>query len=73
MAAAVAAQQAAHAHGRRHPDQALAIRVGISVGDVSVEDGDCFGTPVIEAARLCAAAAGDHRTTMRRASAALAS
>ena len=58
VAAAVAVQQAAHAHGRRHPDQALAIRVGISVGDVSVEDGDCFGTPVIEAARLCAAADG---------------
>src|SRR5205823_4837027 len=37
----------------------VAIRVGISVGDVTLEDGDCFGTPVIEASRLCAAAAGD--------------
>jgi predicted ATPase/DNA-binding SARP family transcriptional activator/class 3 adenylate cyclase len=37
-------------------DRALAIRVGISSGDVSLEEGDCFGTPVVEAARLCATA-----------------
>src|SRR5207248_9880016 len=36
----------------------VAIRVGISVGDVTLDDGDCFGTPVIEASRLCAAADG---------------
>ncbi len=30
----------------------------MSAGDVAVEDGDVFGTPVIEASRLCAAAAG---------------
>jgi len=34
----------------------LEIRVGISAGDVSWEDGDCFGLPVVEAARLEAAA-----------------
>ena len=36
----------------------LAMKVGISVGDVSEEGGDWFGTPVNEAARLCAAATG---------------
>ena len=35
-----------------------AIRVGLSAGDVTWDDGDCFGTPVIEAARLCAVADG---------------
>ncbi len=30
----------------------LAIRVGVSVGDVTWERGDCFGMPVVEAARL---------------------
>lgn len=34
------------------------LRIGISAGDVTWDEGDCFGTPVIEAARLCAAAAG---------------
>ena len=35
----------------------MAVRIGISGGDIEVEsDGDCFGTPVVEAARLCAAA-----------------
>ena len=34
------------------------MRVGISAGDASFEDGDWFGTPVVESSRLCAAAAG---------------
>jgi len=38
--------------------EALQYRIGISGGDVSFENGDCFGTPVVEAARLCAAADG---------------
>jgi len=59
VASAVAIQQAAHFHSRRHPDQALMVRVGLSAGDVTIEDdGDHVGTPVIEAARLCAAASG---------------
>jgi tetratricopeptide (TPR) repeat protein len=58
VSAAVAVQQAAYAHARAHPDQPLDIRIGLSGGDVTVEDGDCFGTPVIEASRLCAAATG---------------
>ncbi|MGH9121303.1 MAG: adenylate/guanylate cyclase domain-containing protein, partial [Acidimicrobiales bacterium] len=56
LAAAVSIQQAAAAHSRRYPDHALTVRVGVSCGDVTVEGGDCFGTPVIQAARLCAAA-----------------
>ncbi len=59
VAAAVAIQQAADVHTRRHPEQSLVVRVGLSAGDVTVEDdGDHVGTPVIEASRLCAAARG---------------
>ncbi len=50
---AVAMQQAvvrlSSADGCPH----LAIRVGISMGEVTSEDRDWFGTPVVEAARLC--------------------
>src|SRR5215212_696628 len=42
----------------QHGDVSLAIRVGISVGEATSEDGDWFGVPVVEAARLCAAAQG---------------
>ena len=55
LTAAVAMQQALHASGRRE-GIALAMRVGLSAGDVTFEDGGCFGTPVIEASRLCALA-----------------
>ena len=34
------------------------IRIGISVGEATLEDDDYFGDPVVEAARLCAAADG---------------
>ena len=37
--------------GREHP---VGLRVGLSGGEVSREDDDYFGDPVIEAARLCA-------------------
>ena len=57
VAAGVAIQQAAELLSRRQRVE-LVVRVGVSAGDVSVEDGDCFGTPVVEASRLCAAAAG---------------
>ena len=36
----------------------IEIRVGVSVGDVSFDGGDCFGTAVNEAARLCGVAQG---------------
>jgi WD40 repeat protein/DNA-binding SARP family transcriptional activator/class 3 adenylate cyclase len=38
--------------------QDLALRVGVSVGDAVVDNGDLQGTAVVEAARLCAAATG---------------
>jgi class 3 adenylate cyclase len=39
--------------GRQYP---VGLRVGLSGGEVSREDGDYFGDPVVEAARLCALA-----------------
>jgi class 3 adenylate cyclase/DNA-binding SARP family transcriptional activator len=52
---AVEMQQATERQSRA--DRApLAIRVGLSIGEVSLEDGDVFGAPVVEAARLVAAA-----------------
>ena len=58
VATAVSLQQVTHRHGRTTPAQAFAIRVGVSIGDVSTEDGDVFGVPVVEASRLCASAVG---------------
>ena len=55
IAAGVAMQQATHRHARQ-AGLDVEIRVGISAGDVSWEGSDCFGTPVVEAARLCSAA-----------------
>src|SRR4029077_16068757 len=57
LGCAVSMQQAVDVHTRT-VGVPLAIRVGVSVGDVSFEDGDVFGTPVVEAARLVAAARG---------------
>jgi DNA-binding SARP family transcriptional activator len=37
---------------------ALGLRLGIGAGDVAFEGDDVFGTPVVEARRLCDAAAG---------------
>src|SRR5262245_22989811 len=37
----------------------LRLRIGIAAGEASEEDGDWFGTPVVEASRLCAAADPD--------------
>ncbi len=44
---------------RRNEDSqvSLGVRIGISAGDVTERAGDYHGVPVIEAARLCAAAA----------------
>ncbi len=55
LAAAVAAQQATDRHSRSAPVP-IAIRVGLALGEVAFEDADVFGTPVVEAARLVAAA-----------------
>jgi class 3 adenylate cyclase len=54
---AVAMQQRFGRRNRKSEEQLL-IRVGISLGDATVSDGDYFGMPVIEAARLCGRAQG---------------
>ncbi len=55
LAAAVAIQQATERQGR-DSGVPLAVRVGLSLGDVSTSAEDVFGTPVVEAARLVDAA-----------------
>ncbi len=54
----VAMQQAV---ARRNPPARtpVAMRVGLALGDVTFEENDVFGTPVVEAARLVGAAHGD--------------
>jgi len=60
VAAAVAIQQGIDRLNRSGKAAVpLSVRVGLSAGDVAFEDDDVHGTPVIEAARLCAAAGGD--------------
>jgi class 3 adenylate cyclase len=56
VSAGVAMQQATTRLARA-TGGTLGLRVGISAGDVSLEDGDCFGTPVVESSRLCSVAA----------------
>ena len=55
LAAAGAIQQEIELHNRTAPEP-LALRIGISLGDVEHEDGDLHGMAVTEAARVCAAA-----------------
>ena len=60
---AVAIQQAVEERNRTAGEgvsapEAVALRIGISVGDAVVENGDLQGTAVVEAARLCEAATG---------------
>ena len=58
IAGAVAMQQGVDLHNRRSDGARLAMRIGISAGDATFEDDDWFGTPVVEASRLCTAAEG---------------
>ena len=51
-------QRAVERHNRGREVVRLEMRVGISAGDATFEDDDWFGTPVVEASRLCAGAAG---------------
>ncbi len=57
VACAIAWQHATVALARRDPSLRLALRVGLSTGEATHEEHDWFGTPVVEAARLCTAAA----------------
>ena len=61
FAALVMAAPSAHAQSAssRARTDAIAIRIGISLGDVTRDDGDYFGEPVIQAARLCSRADAD--------------
>ncbi len=43
----------------RQAEQAMHVRVGLAAGESTVKDGDYFGMPSIEAARLCAEAPSD--------------
>jgi class 3 adenylate cyclase len=43
----------------RDAEQTLHVRVGLAAGESTVKDGDYFGMPSIEAARLCAEAPSD--------------
>ena len=57
VAAAEEMQRGVERLDRRAPAP-VAIRVGLSAGDVVWEGDDCFGTPVVEARRLCDQAQG---------------
>jgi len=57
MDGAVAMQQGVFGHNRT-AEVELAIRVGVAIGEVVEDNDDFFGEPVVEAARLCAAAEG---------------
>ena len=58
LACAVAMEQAIERHNRRADRTPLSLRVGLSAGEATEDNGDYFGDPVIEAARLCAQAKG---------------
>jgi class 3 adenylate cyclase len=54
---AVEMQQAVETRNR-HAVEPFGVRIGVSLGDATVEEGDYFGPPAIEASRLCAEAGG---------------
>jgi class 3 adenylate cyclase/tetratricopeptide (TPR) repeat protein len=54
---AVDMQQSVEGRNRRAERQ-LGVRIGVSLGEATREDGDYFGEPVVESARLCASAEG---------------
>ncbi len=55
VACAVAMQRAAAAHNRGDGEM-IVLRIGVSHGEADEESHDYYGPPVVEAARLCAAA-----------------
>ncbi|MGZ8512392.1 MAG: ATP-binding protein, partial [Candidatus Limnocylindria bacterium] len=57
LTCAVAMQQALERRNRGS-DSELLVRIGLSLGQADVRDDDYYGRPVVEAARLCAAAQG---------------
>jgi class 3 adenylate cyclase len=57
LSCAAQMQQAIEARNRRVEEQ-LGVRIGLSLGEATLQDGDYFGEPVVESARLCAQAQG---------------
>ena len=57
LACAVDMQRRIEFRNRQAPHELL-IRVGVSHGEADIDDGDYFGVPVVEAARLCGHADG---------------
>src|SRR5205809_679953 len=57
LSSAVAMQQGVARYNRTAVER-LAMRVGLATGEATASDGDFFGDPVVEAARLCAQAEG---------------
>jgi len=57
LACAVAMQQGVE-RDNRDREHSVGLRVGLSGGEVTREDDDCFGDPVVEAARLCSICEG---------------
>jgi class 3 adenylate cyclase/tetratricopeptide (TPR) repeat protein len=57
VACSVGMQQRLEQRNRR-ADEQLAVRIGVSTGEADAEDDDYFGSPVVEASRLCNAAGG---------------
>jgi class 3 adenylate cyclase len=55
MECAMSMQQRIELRNRSAKD-AFSVRVGVSMGDATREEGDYFGPPVVEASRLCARA-----------------
>ena len=51
---AIAIQRSFAEHNAEHPDEAIAIRIGLAAGEPVTESGDLFGVAVQLAARLCA-------------------
>jgi DNA-binding SARP family transcriptional activator len=56
VACGIAMQQGMDRLDLAHPVLELGLRVGIAVGEAKAEEGDWYGTPVVEAERLCGAA-----------------
>lgn len=57
IACAVDVQQSIHEWNESNVER-FGVRIGLSLGDARFEEGDLNGTPVVEAARLCAKAQG---------------
>jgi class 3 adenylate cyclase len=57
VSCAVSAQQRLERRNRAAAERLL-IRIGLSCGDVTLAEGDYFGLPVVEAARLCERCSG---------------